>query len=88
MKKQTIKIDEYKDIAQGFQVFGEGIPEGKVLDSVLDFTKNKEIKIYKHNTRRIWKENKKYKLVKCGCGVEHSRGDVIYYLDIYYQSNK
>ena len=85
MIKHTIEINKYEDLAQGFQAFGEGVPENEILDSLVDFTKNKEIKIYKHNTRRVWKENKKYKLVKCGCGIKHQRGDIIYYLDIYYQ---
>lgn len=72
-----------------------GVPtDGFIMATICEFTKDKNITIYSHDLRNEWKENKEYSpyvafsdrpikeqlTIPCG--------DLIYYLDIYYQDAK
>jgi hypothetical protein len=94
MEKITIEL--YRtEITNGYDDYPRPyeISEQAILDKIVEFSQGKNIKVYRHHFWKKWEENTK----KYGWKTHFTdgkkldkpipKGDLIYYLDIYYQTN-
>jgi hypothetical protein len=90
MKKQTLKIFKYEEITIGYAWIDMGeeknnpLSEKNILNTIIEFSKDKNITIYDHKLRKEWVKNDKYEPTIVD-GYKYPKGDETYYLDIYYQ---
>ncbi len=87
MKKETFEIYKYTELPSGYAHLGDNSPTDEdIMNKVIEFSKGKDIKIYKHFVRRKWVKNVNYTPHSVD-DVKLLMGDEIWYLDIYYQEN-
>lgn len=84
MKKETIILEKYEILRNYGRIGGEPNIED-IMNKIIEFSKDKNILIYKHAIRYDWQENINYESKIMGDGTKIPRGDETIYLDIYYQ---
>ena len=94
MKKETVEYFRQNKCRYGYSYFisPRELSETYVLDFLVKWSKNKNVRIYSHSLRKEEINLNKYKkkhIIKadCYCGeIQIPYCDWVYYLDIYYQN--
>ena len=85
MNLKTLELHRFK-CPKGY---GDSVypNESSILNTIVDFTRNTEYKIYKHVVRRVEEEKdyEDYYVPNLMSNLEIPYCDIVYYLDIYYQ---